>query len=221
MFKNALLVSTLVGAFAALFSLNGFPPGASAKVATFDIRQESYDILKDALSPDRRAKIDPLLQELHSLVRHHERLHNHPIIEVLHSGKAPKKAVIDLHLDFRKLANIFTDQITAVALHTRSLRKEHGDEVSFAARFLIFLNLLDELGFEPGDQEYRGTHRDSHKLLLFEDVLTDLGVTLSEVERDASPPSSPTQIMLDIVEKGETDLMTLLIYLVVSARKRS
>lgn len=214
MFKQVVLVTAFVGALATLI-LKGYPPAATATTNQFDIRQESYDILRNSLSPDRREKSDSLLQELHSFVRYHDRLHNHPILEVLPTGEAPKEAIVDLHMEFRKLANTFTDQITAVALQTRRLRAEHGDDVSFAARYLIFLNLLDELGFEPGENEYRGSPRNSHKLL-FEDVITDLGVTLSLPERDASPRSPPTQGFMEILESTETDLMTLLLYLVVA-----
>ena len=135
-------------------NFNEVPPSPDANKRV-DVRDGAYQILKNALPADRREMSNQLIKKLRKQVTQNKRLHQHPVLAALKEGDLPKDSLLaEMHLDFRAFTKRFTDQITAVALQTKELRSSHGDQVAFAARFLIFLNLLDELGFEAGDREY-------------------------------------------------------------------
>lgn len=118
--------------------------GTCDAAGAYDIRCESYVILRDALPVARRQDTQRRSQLLRDIVRNDERLHNHPVLDVMRCGRLTPKALLDLHRDFQYFTKVFTDQITAIALATRELRPKYGNRVAMAARFLVFLNLLDE-----------------------------------------------------------------------------
>ena len=195
-----------------------FDRSTSATPVAFDIRRESYAILHNALPVDRRERTQRRRQHLQDIVRNHKRLHKHPILPLMYNGSPSPKAVLDLHRDFQYLTKCFTDQITLIALGTRELRPKFGDDVAMAARFLVFLNLLDELGFHPGVGEYRGSPMMSHHML-FTDVLAELstkacGGCADNENSNQDQAAKHSSKLLGLID--DSNLLSVLAYLIVT-----
>lgn len=184
--------------------------------AEFDVRAEAYEILHGALPAGRRRKSDERLEILHKLVRGHKGLHGHPALSAMYgqdgSGDVSKEAVLGIHEDFRALTRVFTDQITSIALGTRELREPFGDDVAMASRFLVFLNLLDELGFAPGDEEYRGSPMLSHHML-FEKVIAELSEGSGVQEKEKTKVEAASKVLNTI---DDSSFLSILLYLIVT-----
>ncbi len=157
---------------------------------------------------ERKLLTDRLLQE----IKEH-RLFSHPVFTLLSEGKFSRSELREVHLDYRLLVKQFTDTILMTQFKTRELDSILNDNGFMSARFLITLNILDEVGFYPGDNEYLGNPKFSH-FILFDEVLTELGATLSEIK---SFKHSKDAINLhSYVESSFDDLGALIVYLIVT-----
>ncbi|WP_437497567.1 iron-containing redox enzyme family protein [Sorangium sp. So ce1099] len=126
----------------------------------------------DEVRDANQAFVDALLDE----IRSHPFTRN-PALAALRAGAFDRGAVRDIHLDFLGIVRVFTDVILMAQFHTRKLEGRLGVLGKMVPRFLLALNVLDELGFAPGDaggSGYRGTPRSSHAAL-FDAVLCELG----------------------------------------------
>jgi hypothetical protein len=88
------------------------------------------------------------------------------------------------HLEFRHaFAENFTDALIQVMFTAGQLEARQGAMGKVAARFLVQLNVLDELGFEAGkveSGEYAGDPHHAH-YIEFDKVLGDLGISAAEI----------------------------------------
>jgi len=151
--------------------------------------------------------IDKLLLEM----RKH-RLFSHPVFEALRDGVLNKKAVCNLHLDYRLIVKQFTDLILITQFKTREL-SSLSDNLFMDSRFLITLNIFDELGFWPGDKQYLGNPNLSH-FMLFDKVIEDLNI--SEEEKNNFKNSVEAKYLYEYLENSMNDLHRLLVYLIIT-----
>lgn len=140
------------------------------------------------------------------------KLFSHPIVSRMQNGQLSKEAVTRLHMDFRLLTKQFTDVILAAQFLTREIDVRHGMN-HMPARFLITLNLLDELGFEAGQGDYEGTPNNSH-YILFDKVVADLRGTTEGL--DEYSVSAPTRVLHGFVEEHMNDFLATLLYIAVT-----
>jgi hypothetical protein len=146
----------------------------------------------------------------------------HPVtrsaaIDALAAGAFDRAALRDVHLDFgHAAAEVFSDAIVMAQYHARSLGRRFGTRAKMAARFLLALSTLDDLGFVPGlgvGGSYRGTPLRSHPLL-FEAVLDALGA--DEAVRAAFSPSNAARALRASTEAAMADFHALLAILAVT-----
>ncbi|SDQ24766.1 hypothetical protein [Pseudovibrio sp. Tun.PSC04-5.I4] len=169
------------------------------------------DLIKAETPTDRYAQNYKFIEQLMVEIKEH-RLFSHPVISDLQNGVLSKAAVTDLHMDFRLLTKQFTDVILMAQFLTREIdSKRNMDHMS--ARFLITLNLLDELGFYAGQGDYEGTPKHSH-YLLFEQVIDQLGVPREG--RDAYKCGAPAVELHRYVEEIMNDFLGVLMYIAVT-----
>ncbi|MBC6445524.1 MAG: hypothetical protein GDA50_08990 [Alphaproteobacteria bacterium GM202ARS2] len=140
------------------------------------------------------------------------RLFSHKAISSLRQGSFDKPSLVKMHLDFLMLTKQFTDVILMAQFLTREIDKRH-DICHMPARFLITLNLLDELGFQPGNREYLGTPKHSH-FLLFDQVIDQLGV--DRATRNDYVYGEAAIALRDFVEEHMDNFLALLLYLAVT-----
>ena len=152
-----------------------------------------------------------LMENLLLDMREH-RLFSHPVFQALKSGDFDKKALQELHLDYRLIVKQFTDIILITQFKTREL-SAFSDSLFMESRFLITLNIFDELGFWPGDNQYLGHPELSH-FLLFDKVIEELKV--STEERKAFKNSSEALALHAYLEASVDNLARLLVYLIIT-----
>ncbi|WP_457747957.1 hypothetical protein [Sulfurimonas sp.] len=152
-------------------------------------------------------RINSFLKDMRS-----HRLFSHPVFEALRSGKFDKKSLQELHLDYRMIVKQFTDLILITQFKTREL-SQLSDELFMQTRFLITLNIFDELGFWPGEKEYLGNPYLSH-FLLFDEVINDLGI--EENEKVKFKNSIEAKHLYEYLENSMDNLHALLVYLIIT-----
>lgn len=152
------------------------------------------------------------LADLLADIRQH-RVFRHPVVAAMYAAELGPDALIDLHLDFRVLTRQFTDVILMAQFHTREIDRRHNED-HMPARFLLGLNMLDELGFRPGQGTYLGNPDHSH-FRLYEQHLDRMGVPREGRSQRAG--RSPAVLALhDSIEASLGDFLFLLVYLVVA-----
>jgi hypothetical protein len=115
--------------------------------------------------------------ELKAMIKRHK-LYRHPVIGVLNNETLNKEISRTLHFEFAYgFAQIFTDSLIHAMARTSDLEKRLGPQGKVSARFLLQLNLLDELGYKPAEKlngDYYGNPALAH-YLQFAETLKDLG----------------------------------------------
>ncbi len=92
---------------------------------------------------------------------------NHPFIEMLNGKQLTKAELKEVLLNFRPIVVGFTDVLLKFAALTCQVEDRVASGAKMHSRFLITLNILDELGFSPDvDHEgyYQGSPFNSHYL---------------------------------------------------------
>ena len=125
---------------------------------------------------------------------------NYPSIEMLKEKQLTKEELKEVLLNFRPLVARFTDVLLKFAGLTCQGSDRVAEGAKMHSRFLMTLNILDELGFSPDvDHEgyYQGSSFNSH-YLLFEKVLEQVGI--DDKEKQQFIPCEATDAMTDLLE---------------------
>ena len=121
--------------------------------------------------------------ELKELISCHK-FSRHPLAGLLDTEELNLEVTKAIHLEFgHAFAQIFTDALIAAMALTSNLETTLGPSGKVSARFLLQLNLLDELGFAPTvvvNGDYTGNPQLAH-YLQFNETLKQLGVTPLEL----------------------------------------
>ena len=146
-------------------------------------RRRCREIVRGLVPVDTWVQNERFADELKSLIKAH-RIFSHPIMSMLEEGKFSPEGMKRFHLEFRHaFAQNFTDALIQVMSTASQLEDTQGALGKVAARFLVQLNVLDELGFEAGkveSGEYAGDPRHAH-YIEFDKVLGDLGLSAADV----------------------------------------
>ena len=134
------------------------------------IRHNARKILIDSIEKEKLLDQQCFTNTLRNSVSTH-RLLSHPIIELLKDKKVSKDNYKKILLDFRGLVSTFTDLLYGAAVFCRELEKYTGDGIKIHSRFLLNLNIIDEMGlFLFPSKLHESSSLYSHHLL-FEEVL--------------------------------------------------
>lgn len=140
------------------------------------------ELMKSTVDAGVWRKNEAFTEELLGLVQQHP-ISAHPIVRALEGGQLDKAAIRRTHLEFRHaFAQIFTDALIQAMFTSGQLEAKQNALGKVAARFLIQLNVFDELGFEPCTRigEVTGNPVNSH-YVQFEKTLLELGLTAEEI----------------------------------------
>jgi pyrroloquinoline quinone (PQQ) biosynthesis protein C len=114
------------------------------------------------------------------------RLMSHPILSAMDSGTFNAEQMAAFHLEFfHAFAQVFTDAVIETMRSATELDDRLGAKAKAAARFLIQINLLDELGFSTGVDEtgnYLGNPEQAHYVQFF-NAVNELGASESEIKQ--------------------------------------
>lgn len=143
-----------------------------------------------------------------------------PALHMLTKGKADLSRLKTIHLDYRiAIVKIFTDALLMAQFLARDIENFLPPSSKIAPRFLLTLNLLDELGFSPNQTDsryYRGNSRRAH-YPLYEDVLEQLKVSV--IERESHKASQYAIKLKAKLEGAYTDYVSLLALLAVAEQQ--
>ncbi|MCT8345283.1 hypothetical protein LG003_21160 [Photorhabdus kleinii] len=116
--------------------------------------------------------------EAHPLMRN-------PILLKMNRGEFDISQMRIFHLEFyHAFAQVFTDAVIEALSSAKQLEGRLGARAKMAARFLLQINLLDELGFHPGtgsDSGYNGQPELAHYVQFF-NTIEQLGMSENEVK---------------------------------------
>lgn len=143
-----------------------------------------------------------------------------PALKMLNEGKADLSTVKTIHLDYRfAIVKIFTDALLMAQFLARDIEHWLPPSSKIGPRFLLTLNLLDEIGFSPNRADshyYCGNIRRAH-YPLYEDVLDQLGVSVDEREKHKA---SQHAIKLKTkLEDTYTDYLSLVALLAIAEQQ--
>ena len=167
-------------------------------------REIARDAVKKSVQKEIWKSNWQFINSLRKELSEHEML-KHPLIKMLNEKQLSKSEMITVFLNFRPLVAKFTDVLLKSALLTYQLEKNLNETAKMPGRFLITLNILDELGFSPDTDNtgyYLGAPSQSH-FLLFEKVLKQIGV--NDEEKKKFVICNATKDILNLWENGGPD----------------
>lgn len=136
---------------------------------------------------------------------------NHPIYQMKESHFPNDKAWTKIfYLGAGKLTYLITNAVINALNTSIQLQSRLGIKAVYSARFLLQINLLDELGFKPElvkEGCYAGHPNLSHFMLLVE-TLSQIGVSLQELE--SYQPSDENRTFHDSFENNYKDYTRLI-----------
>lgn len=151
---------------------------------TTNPRAISRQAIEESVPAARWARNGEFCDQLRGLIGEH-RILRHPLIAQMESGNADLDVQRYFHLEFRHaFAQIFTDALIQAMVTCAQLESSAGAMGKVAARFLLQLNVLDELGFVPNVEvgsDYAGNPALSH-YVQFDQTLRQLGLTTEAVQ---------------------------------------
>jgi hypothetical protein len=122
-------------------------------------------------------------EDLKEIIKSHK-IYRHPVIGVLNNETLNNDISRTIHYEFAyAFAQIFTDSLIYAMAKTSDLEKRLGPNGKVSARFLLQLNLLDELGYKPAEKvtgDYSGNPNLAH-YIQFTETLKDLGGKPEEI----------------------------------------
>jgi hypothetical protein len=187
-------------------------------LAALDIshpRKSSREIIQNSVDADIWAKNAAFRQKLMTMIDSHA-IMKHPIINELNSGNFTLEQQQFFHLEFKHaFAQIFTDALLQLMFTTSQLESRLGAKAKVAARFLLQLNVLDELGFvaDSNQNGYCGNPNLAH-YVQFSETLKQLNISQDAI--NAYKPSAEAHACRKTFENQYSNHTTLACILAIS-----
>jgi hypothetical protein len=154
-------------------------PSSKKTTESADPRQTARKAIIDSVPKGIWDQNRVFMNEMNKLIESH-RILSHPLIALMNKGTFNENAIRRFHLEFGyAFAQIFTDAVLQAMGTCKQLERRLGPKGKMASRFLLQLNMLDELGFEQPDgksEGYIGSPNESH-YVKFHETLSQLGVS--------------------------------------------
>lgn len=145
-------------------------------------RQAGREALQASVHPEVWKRNAAHTDELKQLIRTH-RLANHQLISFLNEKTITVEVARWMHLEcLHAFTQHFTDSVIQAMVTAAQLEPRLGTRAKIAARFLLMMNVIDELGFQPvaenekGTGEYKGNPALAHAIE-YSKTLDSLGTT--------------------------------------------
>ncbi|CAI1850307.1 Uncharacterised protein [Serratia plymuthica] len=147
-------------------------------------RQLGRDAIAATVEKNNYQRNHKFAKRLIDRVESHPLMRN-PILSKMNSGEFDLNQMKVFHLEFyHAFAQVFTDAVIEALSSAKQLEGRLGARAKMAARFLLQINLLDELGFHPGtgsDGSYNGQPALAHYVQFF-NTIEQLGMSEDEVK---------------------------------------
>jgi hypothetical protein len=140
--------------------------------------------IEQSVPPDLWRQNTQFVDQLKQSIQKH-RLYRHPVTGLLNTEELNTEITRLLHLEFAyAFAQIFTDSLIYAMATSSELESRLGPQGKVSARFLLQLNLLDELGYAPNEkvtEDYWGNPALAH-YMQFAATLKELGTTAEDIK---------------------------------------
>lgn len=176
-------------------------------------RKVSRQLVKNSVDANVWDRNTEFTNRVVKKIRDH-RLCHRPVIDALDRGEFTLESVRMMHLEFRvAFARIFTDGLIRLVQTTSQLEPTLGAKAKVDARFLIQLNVLEELGYRlnPSGSDYFCVHPGYSHYSLFTDTLTALGAPESSWK--SYVPSKESLAARETIEGNHNDHLRLAVVL--------
>jgi hypothetical protein len=178
-----------------------------------DPRSASRNFVRMSIEPALWQRNEQFSRKLEELIVGH-RLYRHPIIEMWERNEFSLQSLRYVHLEVRSaFLEVFMESLLRLMQTTSQLERRLGPKAKIAARFLIQLNVLDELGFVPGGGEghgFLGHPAKAHYWQLM-DTLVALGAPPSTWwDEPMSPEAQETRGLIEAQHDDHLRLASLL-----------
>lgn len=121
-----------------------------------DPRTTSRQIVRESVDAETWRKNEAFTNKLVASIRNH-RLSSHPVMDAFNRKHFTCETMAMVHSEVRvAFAEHFTDALIRLMQTTGELERRLGAKAKMAARFLIELNVLEELGFKPNRSDRNG-----------------------------------------------------------------
>lgn len=112
-------------------------------------RKYCRQLVRESVDSATWSRNEAFTHRLADTIRGH-RLHTHPIVDAWRRKQFTAESMQLVHLEVRSAyAVVFTDALLRLMQTTSQLEPKLGYKAKLAARFLILLNVVDELGGKP------------------------------------------------------------------------
>ncbi|MGV0760610.1 hypothetical protein V6768_14935 [Tistrella mobilis] len=178
-----------------------------------DPRQTARQLIRETIDPDLWVRNEAFTQRLVQIMKAH-RLHAHPILEAWNAGEFTLEGIRLVHMEVRAaFLEVFTESLLRLMQTTSQLEPTLGYRGKLSARFLVQLNVLEELGFKPGTSEagdFVGHPSLAHYWRLA-DAMTSLG--LDEAAWRGHKPSAEAEATRRTMDENQDDHLRLAVLL--------
>lgn len=179
-----------------------------------DSRSAARKLIKESVDPslweDNEAFTRKLVRE--TILAH--RLHRHPILDAWHANAFTLDGIRLVHMEVRTaFLEVFSESLLRLMQTSSQLEPTLGFKAKLSARFLVQLNVLDEIGFKLGaseDGSYVGHPSFAHYWLLA-DAMSSLG--LSEAQWRSHTPSPEARATRATLDDNQNDHLRLAVLL--------
>ena len=148
-----------------------------------DPRGAARTAICNSVDKDTWKKNRDFVKKVTSYIEGH-RILKHPIVEMMNKATFDANAIKAFHLEFGyAFAQVFTDAVLRAMSTCAQLERRLGPKGKMASRFLLQINMLDELGFAPNAPGHDGWagHPDNSHYVKFHETLEQLGVPHKEL----------------------------------------
>ncbi len=148
-----------------------------------DPRTTGRKAVKDSVPADIWTANSAFVDRLQAKLAKHP-IVGHPVKEFFETETLDKEKTKQLHLEFGyAFAQIFTDAVLTAMAKATDLENRHGPRSKVTARFLWALNLMDEIGYMPGDnnENYKGNPFAAH-YFQYVKLYEELGMSVDAIK---------------------------------------
>ncbi|SDH56340.1 iron-containing redox enzyme family protein [Variovorax sp. OV700] len=171
-------------------------------------RTAARNAVRESIADVQWQRNDTFTRELSTELQQHAFV-QHPLIAAMNAGEGSLEWLRGFYLDtVHAVSGRFIDYVLQAVLNCAQIEDRIGRRGVTAARFLLQINVIDELGFEPGAsvEGFIGNPGKAHVLQLY-DVLEQLGI--SEAMVRAHRASSAAIHMANVLETNRNDHLRL------------
>lgn len=173
-----------------------------------DARTNARQQISSSIPPARWEANLAFTHELCNVIANHGFV-QHPLIAAMNAGNGDLDWLKNFYLDtVHAVSKRFLDYVLQAAVNCSQIEPMVGIRGVNAARFLIQINAIDELGFVPGGagEDFAGNPENAHSTQLF-DVMAKIGI--SEADFRSYTPSPWSQKVAGLIEQNRHDHLRL------------